>query len=270
MASTIVFAPEFFVALAIFLGGLVAGFAGFGLASAAGAILLHVENPASAVPLMMICSVIAQTAGLLYLRKAIEWRTSLPFVVGGVIGVPLAVAVFHSIDAESFRRGFGAFLVFYAAYTLCQQGLASRARRAVVAGPPGARDARIQVAAPARRSASAAQMVVGFGGGFVGGLTAMPGALVTVWCDLQNRTKTSQRGVVQPFILSMQICALLVMAGNTDLLRWDLLRQVGLSVPFLACGTALGLFLFGKVDNSGFRTIVLMVILLSGSGLVIR
>lgn len=270
MAVTIASSPEFLFALAIFLGGLVAGFAGFGLASAAGAILLHVEDPASAVPLMMICSVIAQTAGLLYLRKAIEWRTSVPFVLGGMLGVPLAVAVFHSIDAESFRRGFGAFLVFYAAYTLCQHALAVRARRAVVAAPSSASEGLVGGAMPVARSGSATQVMVGFGGGFIGGLTAMPGALVTVWCDQQNRSKSSQRGVVQPFILSMQICALLVMAGNTDLLEGDLMRQVGQSIPFLACGTALGLFLFGKVDNSGFRNIVLMVILLSGSGLVLR
>lgn len=269
MASTLFFTPEFMVALAVFLGGLVAGFAGFGLASAAGAILLHVQDPAMAVPLMMICSVIAQTGGLLYLGKAIEWRTSVPFVVGGMVGVPIAIAVFSSIDADSFRRGFGAFLVLYAGYTLCRQSVAAAQARAAVAAPSGTVEGGAG-AVVLSRATGATQMMVGFGGGFVGGLTAMPGALVTVWCDLQKRSKTSQRGVVQPFILAMQICALLVMAGNTDLLREDVLHQVGLSLPFLASGTALGLFLFGKVDNAAFRTVVLMIILLSGSGLVLH
>lgn len=264
-------APELYLALAIFAGGLVAGFAGFGLASAAGTILLHFEDPTSAVPLMMVCSVLAQLAGLLYLRKAIEWRTSMPFVVGGILGVPLAISVFHRIDAESFRMGFGAFLAMYAGYTLTQQlSLAFRIRRLVLASPQAALAIPVSRDRVLPKLNGVTQIMVGFSGGFVGGLTAMPGALVTVWCDLQNRTKSSQRGVVQPFILVMQLLALVLMAGNTDLISHGTFEKVCYSLPFLAAGTALGLFLFGKVDNSSFRTVVLFVILLSGSGLIIR
>jgi len=41
--------------------------------------------------------------------------------------------------------------------------------------------------------------VVGFGGGLVGGLTAMPGAVPTIWCDLRGLPKDQQRGLVQPY-----------------------------------------------------------------------
>ena len=36
----------------------------------------------------------------------------------------------------------------------------------------------------------------------------MPGALPTIWCSLKGLTKIQQRGIVQPFILFMQIATL--------------------------------------------------------------
>ena len=48
---------------------------------------------------------------------------------------------------------------------------------------------------------SARNALIGFGGG----LTAMPGALPTIWCDMHGFSKNQQRGLVQPFIAAMQI-----------------------------------------------------------------
>src|SRR3984893_11723822 len=36
--------------------------------------------------------------------------------------------------------------------------------------------------------------MVGFAGGLVGGLTAMPGSLPIIWCDLRGVSKEHQRG----------------------------------------------------------------------------
>ena len=46
--------------------------------------------------------------------------------------------------------------------------------------------------------------LVGFGGGLIGGLTAMPCAIPTIWCDMRGMPKSDQRGLVQPFIAIMQ------------------------------------------------------------------
>ncbi|MDB5516700.1 MAG: hypothetical protein JWQ17_3458 [Tardiphaga sp.] len=50
--------------------------------------------------------------------------------------------------------------------------------------------------------------LIGFGGGLIGGLTGMPGALPTIWCDIHGLPKNQQRGLVQPFIAAMQVFAL--------------------------------------------------------------
>ena len=216
---------------------------------------------------MMVCSVLAQTAGLIHLRRAIDWRSSLPFVLSGLGGVPLALVVFQRIDAETFRLGFGLFLVAYAGQALLLHAMTRRRRlQALPAGPPVSAEAVPR----ADGAASIVPVGVGFGAGFVGGLTAMPGALVSVWCDLQPRSKENRRGVIQPFILAMQLFALTMMAANGALFRPSLVMATAFSLPFVAAGTALGLHLFGRIDSGSFRLVVLVIVFASGAGLVVR
>ena len=40
-----------------------------------------------------------------------------------------------------------------------------------------------------------------------GGLTAMPGAVPIIWCDMRGMPNNDQRGLVQPFIAIMQMLA---------------------------------------------------------------
>lgn len=104
-------ATQLVVPARVFFGGFVAGFAGVGLAAAAGAFLLHVLSPLLAVPLMMICSVVVQLAGMIHLRAQLDLRAAGPFILGGLFGVPVAISIFYRIDAATFRTLFGLFLI---------------------------------------------------------------------------------------------------------------------------------------------------------------
>lgn len=247
---------------ALLVGSFVTGFAGFGLAAAAGAFLLHAQPPHVVIPLLMLCSVVAQILGLVHLRHAIEWRGSLVFVLGGLAGVPLAVAVFERIGDEAFRKAFGLFLMLYSAYALTN-GRPRAVAAELVTLPVG-------VPIPAPRERGMVPLMVGFGGGFVGGLTAMPSVLVTIWCDLNGHPKERQRGIVQPFILAMQLVALAWMTRSTTYFSADLFWKAAICFPAVVVGTGAGLLLFGRVSNAGFRLGVLAIVLLSGLVLVLR
>ena len=109
---------------------------------------------------------------------------------------------------------------------------------------------------------------IGFGGGLVGGLTAMPGALPVIWCDLRGMPKNQQRALVQPYIVAMQLFALALMLSRNDLSTKALL-DLTFSLPALAAGTALGVVMFGKVNDASFRRIVLAVLLVAGLSLIV-
>jgi uncharacterized membrane protein YfcA len=110
--------------------------------------------------------------------------------------------------------------------------------------------------------------LIGFGGGLIGGLTAMPGALPTIWCDLHGMPKNEQRGLVQPFIAVMQLFALVLMLSRHSLPPQFVLNLT-VSLPSVAAGTALGIVMFRRVNDVLFRRIILVVLLLSGLSLMI-
>ena len=95
-------------------------------------------------------------------------------------------------------------------------------------------------------------------------LTAMPGALPTVWCDLRGMAKEAQRGMVQPFITAMQVLAVVLFLTRPQKLPETLFLDLLISLPGLAIGTFIGLKLFGRVDELIFRGTVLTLLLASG------
>jgi uncharacterized protein len=228
------------LSIAVFSGAFVSGLAGFAFSAVAGGILLHVLEPIEAVPLMMACSIGVQATNLWALRRNIQWKESLILVIGGLLGIPIAVWLLHTTDTKTFREGFGLLVALYAGYMLFRPSLTylqhmNRSRNALV----------------------------GFGGGLIGGLTAMPGALPTIWCDMHGVPKNQQRGLVQPFIAAMQLFALGLLLMRHDLsskLLYDLL----LSIPALLAGSVLGIIAFRYVNERTFRRILLIVLLVSG------
>jgi uncharacterized membrane protein YfcA len=234
------------ISAGIFAGAVVSGMVGFAFSAVAGAVLLHVLPPTEAVPLMMACSLVPQVVSLVALRGTVQWRGNAPLIAGGVLGLLPASYLLYHIDACIFRIGFGAFLVAYAAYMLL------RPATACVRDAPG----RMRHA------------IVGFGGGLVGGLTAMPGALPTIWCDLRGMAKDQQRGLVQPYIMAMQVFALALMLLQNPLSA-DALMKLTYSLPALAGGAGLGVLMFRKVNDALFRSAILVVLFFAGVFLVV-
>jgi uncharacterized membrane protein YfcA len=243
--------PQFLMAIGVFAGAVVSGFTGFAFSAVAGAVLLHMLPPSEAVPLMMVCSVLVQGINLVSLRAHVRWRESAALIAGGLLGLPPALYVLLHAEPALFRLGFGAFLAVYAGYMLLRP-LLFRTRRPEAARAPGL----------------AQQAAIGLAGGLVGGVTAMPGAIPTIWCDLGGMGKERQRGMVQPYITAMQIAALAFLLARRSLPE-ALFDDVVLCVPPLAAGTLLGLALFGRVSDALFRRVLLGVLLVSGLTYVI-
>jgi uncharacterized membrane protein YfcA len=185
-----------------------------------------------------------QAASVWSLRQDVHWKGSLTLIVGGLLGIPIAVYLLQNVETGAFRVAFGMAVALYAAYMLFRPALTSLH----------------QVQSSAR------SVLIGFGGGLIGGLTAMPGALPTIWCDMHGLPKNQQRGLVQPFIAAMQICALALLLSSKSISP-HVLVDLAVSVPALAAGTALGIILFKRVDQVAFRRIILITLLFSGLSL---
>ena len=230
--------------LVTFAGSLAAGLAGFAFSAVTGAILFHLVAPIDAVPLLLACSITTQLFSISKLWHTMQWRQCLPYLVGGFAGIPVGAELLKNFNAHVFAAGFGFFLICYSLYMLLRPHL-------VVRG--GGR--YVEVAA-------------GFAGGITGGATAFPGAIPTVWCSLRGLSKLEQRGIVQPFILLMQI-ATLVYFSKLGILASATLTTYLWCAPAVVLGTWLGLQLFNHIDDKRFRQVVLLFLLISGATLLI-
>jgi len=229
------------IVLGVFLGALVSGFSGFAFSAAAGAVLIHVFEPHASIPLMMGCSIISQIVTIIALRRSVQFGTNPILLVGGLFGVALAITALGYVSGQMLRWLFGAFLAVYATYLLVRTPAAALS----FSGPWS-------------------QGVVGTLGGAVGVLTAMPGAVPSIWCEMRGYSKEQQRGIVQPFIIGMQIFALILFARSPIGLPDTFLANLLTALPPLLLGTYLGALAFQRVDGQIFRKAILLLLILSG------
>jgi hypothetical protein len=232
-------------ALGALLGSFVSGLAGFAFGLIALGIWLHVLTPTLAAPLVVGCSLAVQLLSIPALWRAIQPARLWPFVLGGVVGVPLGSFLLGHLDAGLFRRVLGGFLLAYGAVMLILPPMAPFAR----AGRP-------------------ADGAVGLIGGIMGGLAGLSGALPTVWCGLRGWTKDEQRAIYQPFNIAVHATTLAA-HWNDGYLDRDFALGFLVCLPALAFGGWLGLGLYRRIDDARFRRVVLWLLLISGATLMV-
>jgi hypothetical protein len=90
-----------------------------------------------------------------------------------------------------------------------------------------------------------------------------------VWCNLRGWPPAEQRAVFQPVGVATFIMIALWL-GGTGKIGTDTVWLFLFGLPALALGTWAGLKSFGHLNDTGFRKVVLGLLLLSGVALIIR
>src|ERR1700744_571611 len=94
-------------------GGFVSGLAGFGTALMALGIWLYVLPPSAAVPLVLICSVAAQTATLPSMWESFDPALVWPSLFGGLPGVPRGTMMVAHAGPVVFKLTVGILLLVF-------------------------------------------------------------------------------------------------------------------------------------------------------------
>ena len=230
---------------AAFAAALITGLVGFAFGIIAAGPWLHVLTPAQATTLVVAFGLVVQGWSVWTLRAAIRWPRLLPFLVGSAIGVPLGVALLRWLSADQLRVATGIFLIVYSLYGLARPTLPQF-----------------------KQSGAMADATVGVAGGLLGGATGLAGIVVTIWSGLRGWTKDEQRAVFQPNGIATFVMIALWL-GGAGMVATDTLWLFALGLPAVLAGTWAGLRLYGKLDESGFRKVVLVLLLVSGATLLI-
>jgi uncharacterized membrane protein YfcA len=231
--------------LAIFLSAAVSNIAGFAFSAIAGASVLHlIEDPVKAVEVLIISSIAIQSYSVLMLWRDIDWRSVTPFLLGGILTIPVGIYLLLHASLVIYCHGMGLFLVIYAGFMIFRPSLKAISGNVLIDAGIGAL------------------------GGITGGAAGFPGAFATIWCGLRGWDKSRQRAVYQPYILAMQLFALfgLELAGHVK--TYDLSMMT--YVPAALLGAYCGLAIFRRLGDAHFNVVINALLMISGVALFLK
>lgn len=225
--------------------GFVNGLSGTGYALVALGFWLQAMSPVTAAPLTALCGVAGHIQSLPRIWSGVSWPRLWPMLAAGLLGVPLGTLLLDHLRPQPLKAGVGCLLIVYSAWM------------AFVRRPP--------VVTGGGRAADAA---VGLVGGIMGGMASLSGPAPAIWAQLRGYGKNEQRGVNQPFNMSVLFLAL-VSAGIAGFLDMTFLIWAAITVPTTLIGARIGLALYGRINDVQFRYILLGLLCLSGLTLIL-
>jgi hypothetical protein len=232
------------VTLGALAGGFVSGLAGFGTGITAMGFWLHAVSPPTATSLSILCSITSQAQTFPAIRHAIKPRQVLPFIIPGLVGIPIGGALLTHIDPGTFRIAVGILLIVFAAFGL-----------SVGTGLNIAWGGRL------------ADGAVGLAGGIMGGLAGLPGPLTTIWATVRGLTKDQRRALFQAYNMSMSLAALLLHTVSGHI-NGQVLLALAAALPGTFTGAWLGARTYRRMNDRHFNTVILVLLAISGATLV--
>jgi len=233
------------VALGAALGGFVQGLSGFAFGLVALGIWAWSVDPTIAGPLVVFGSLVGQLLSLGTVRRGLDPGRLLPFIVGGVIGVPIGVILLRQIDPFGFKLAVGIILLIWCPTMLLLRDL-----------PRVTRGGRW------------ADGIVGWVGGVMGGLGGLTGPAPTLWCALRGWGRDAQRAVFQSFNLVMQVVTMAAYLA-TGTISAETAWLFAIVAPAMLLPTLIGARLYRRFSDAGFQRLVLLLLTASGAMLVI-
>jgi hypothetical protein len=223
--------------------GFVQGLSGFGFGLVAMSFWAWSLDPKLAAALAVFGAMTGQIIAAVTVRRGFDLKLLAPFVVGGLIGLPLGLFLLPRLDVLVFKAFLGALLALWCPAMLFSATL-----------PKITRGGRI------------ADALIGAGGGVMGGLGGFTGVLPTLWCTLRGMDKDTQRAIVQNFNLSILVVTFASYLA-TGVISSATLPYLAIVAPAMLLPSLLGARLYIGISEATFRKIVLS--LLTGTGIAL-
>jgi hypothetical protein len=231
------------VALGAALAGFVQGLSGFGFGLTAMALWAWTLDPKLAATLSVVGSLTGQVLAAVTVRRGWDWRALLPFVAGGLAGLPLGLWLLPRLDVPLFKLVLGVMLMIVCPLMF----FASRLPR--VAG------------------SRAGDALAGVAGGVMGGLGGFTGVVPTLWCTMRGFDKDRQRAIIQNFNLALQVVTFASYIGS-GIIEARMLPLLAIVPPAVVIPVLLGARVYLGISDTGFRKLVLGLLAASGVALL--
>jgi uncharacterized protein len=223
-----------YAGLAVFLGGILRGYTGFGFAIAATPLLTLVLPPTEAVAIVAMLQV---AIGLTDLRGAVpraDWRGITPLMIGMALATPLGFALLLVMSAAQARLAIALTLAVATASLMAGWRF---------------RD----------RPASMVAVAIGLVSGLFNGLAAMPGPPVVAYCLGLALPAAQTRATLIVYFMLTSLLALGA-AIASGLIGWPEVAAAAIAFPLLFAGGAVGARLFHRHGATAYRRHAIMAL----------
>ena len=242
------YAAWVFALTGVFVGGFVSGLAGFGNALFSLGFMLFVLPPQEAVAVVLALATAGNALGMWKIRRDVPkyTRQTARFVLPAIAGIPVGSALLTLVSATGIKLFVSAVFLVYA-------GAVSAMRSAP----------KIE------RSSLFTDTAIGFGGGILGGMAGLSGALTTIWSSLQPWTKEKTRTVLQGYNFYILALSTLWLASKGTYTP-EIVRFILVCLPVLAVGTLTGLFVYGRLSDTGYKTALVRLMFVAGLAILLN
>ncbi len=235
------------VLLTVFVAATLSSIVGFAFSLICAAALIHlVGSPVSMMAMLIVASIGIQLFCTWTLRRELDWRGTLPFLAGGVATLPLGQLILRHLPGHTYAVVLGGLLVAYTLWTLLRPTL------------------------PVRQGGMPAALLIGAAGGITGGLVAAPALALAVGGGILGWSRTRQRSIMQPFILLMQVAALMTMSMLAPDPKVPSVADPALLavLPPALLGAVCGMWVHRRLSDCQFARAVTLLLLTTGMALI--
>ncbi|CAD5374121.1 putative membrane transporter protein [Rubrivivax sp. A210] len=220
--------------------GFVQGISGFAFSMVAMSFWVWGIEPRVAAVMAVFGSLCGQLLAAFTVRRGLSLSTLAPFLAGGLVGVPIGVALLPHLNPALFKLVLGLVLV-----VCCPAMLMAERIPRITAGGRGA------------------DGLVGLVGGAMGGIGGFTGVVPSLWCTLRGYDKDLQRSVIQNFNLA---ALAVTMAGYvlSGAVTADMLPHFAIVLPALVVPSLLGARVYRGLSPLAFRRVVLALLSCAG------
>jgi len=234
-----------FVIAGAIVGGVVQGVSGFGLGMVGMSIWIWGLDPREALVLAVFCGLCGQMFSGVAVRQTLPLRPFLPFIVCGLVGVPIGTWLLPHIDALSLKRLVGALLAIGCPLMMfAPRLLRIRGGGEVVDG------------------------IAGFTGGVIGGASGFTGIAPALWSTARAYDKQQQRALLHRFNLAT-LAVVLTMLVWRGVVTAPMLPHLGVAAVASIVPLFAGARLYRRLSDVQFRRVVLGMLAFAGIAILV-
>ena len=229
----------------VLIGHFIKGFSGFASALFAIPLLALFLDIRFVVPVFLLFDFIAGVILTIQNRRLIAWRSALLLFSGLAIGTAVGTYFLVSFGNEELKRVFGIIIILFALKILIWDNENSRKEISRMWAP-----------------------VSGFVGGCTGSMFGLNGPPLVFYLARQLRDKRIFRATLYG-IFFVDACYRLILYSANGLITVEVVRFALYLTPFLLIGLLLGSRLHAKINESVFKRVIALILVVTGSFLAV-